>query len=330
MRRSLIAICAAGGRDGFGHAVRTTRIANALDAQGWQVTLMTSPEAIDGKGIANSAIELIHLPDLQASGNPALVYDKLTHHKDLADWMLVDSFNLDREFESSMRQVAKHIATIDGMRRPHDADLIIDPLPIDPDHSYDDPAGCRRLAGPHYLPLDPAFAKIPARAEAVVERLLVCLGGDPPKATLGAVLDAIAFSGFAGTVVLAGRNDVVDEYPFKLENHGWQSHMSEFVCGCDAAIGNSGMAAWERCAAGLPSIAFVLVDNQRKIAELLDEHKASKVIHHAPDKLPALELGGVISSFLQSPQERSLLIENGKKLCDGQGLQRLTTTLVEW
>ena len=62
--------------------------------------------------------------------------------------------------------------------------------------------------------------------------------------------------------------------------------MAELMSQSDFAIGASGSSAWERCVLGVPSISYVVADNQINIANKLQKIGALVVIK-STDQLPA-------------------------------------------
>jgi UDP-2,4-diacetamido-2,4,6-trideoxy-beta-L-altropyranose hydrolase len=51
----------------------------------------------------------------------------------------------------------------------------------------------------------------------------------------------------------------------------------------DLGLGTCGVAAWERCCAGLPSVVVVSADNQRDDAQMLHDLGAARNLGDAPD-----------------------------------------------
>ena len=82
----------------------------------------------------------------------------------------------------------------------------------------------------------------------------------------------------------------------------------------DLAIGAGGSTSWERCCLGLPTLLYVLAENQRKIAENLEELDAVKIV----DNL-GVDLQNIINdfSFWQTMSERA------QTVCDGVGVKRI-------
>ncbi|MCY0856218.1 glycosyltransferase [Cupriavidus sp. D39] len=113
------------------------------------------------------------------------------------------------------------------------------------------------------------------RGKGPVRRILLFMGGmDQDNATSTALrgLRDIAKAGVAIDVVLGAGAPHRDQVRALCENtpnarlHVQVDNMAELMASADLAIGACGSATWERCFLGLPTIAIVLADNQRRSA----------------------------------------------------------------
>jgi len=82
----------------------------------------------------------------------------------------------------------------------------------------------------------------------------------------------------------------------------------------DLAIGAGGSTSWERCCLGLPTLLYVLAENQRKIAESLEALGAVKIVDNLNENLQNL-LNNF--SLWQAMSEKAQII------CDGAGVKRI-------
>ena len=82
----------------------------------------------------------------------------------------------------------------------------------------------------------------------------------------------------------------------------------------DLAIGAGGSSSWERCCLGLPTLLYVLAENQRKIAESLEKLGAVKIVNNLKENLQ-----NILDhfTFWQTMSERAQII------CDGDGVKRI-------
>lgn len=202
------------------------------------------------------------------------------------DWLIVDHYSLDHEWESRLRTVARRIAVIDDLaNRRHDCDIIFDQNYFGAATAtrYDAlvPPACRRLLGPQFALLQPLYRLlrplIPAR-NGFVTRVLVFFGGsDLPNDTMRALqaLSAPEFAQLAVDVV-AGQNHPdrsgleawVNRRPGAALYSGLPS-LAGLTGRADLAVGGGGSTTWERACLALPAIVVTLADNQRAFSAAL-------------------------------------------------------------
>ena len=90
----------------------------------------------------------------------------------------------------------------------------------------------------------------------------------------------------------------------------------------DLAIGAGGTTSWERCALGLPTLLFVLADNQRDIAQALQTAGAVQVVD--------LEnVAAVLAALTGDPAQVQTMGRAAAAICDGAGVARVRTLLEE-
>lgn len=289
---------------GSGHVMRCLTLADALRARGADVRFITRAHVGGAQALLAQRGYACHALPMAQGATPAA--DELAHsawlgatwEEDLAqsaavladwpaDWLVVDHYALDWRWESAMRRHAAHIMAIDDVAdRRHECDLLLDQnFYCDMERRYDGlvPDACTRLLGPGYALLRPEFevaARDLRRDDGPVRRILLFMGGmDQDNATSIALrgLQDAARDGIAIDVVLGAsaphREQVralCDSMP-DVRLHVQVNNMAELMASADLAIGACGSATWERCFLGLPTIAIVLADNQRKSAADLAE-----------------------------------------------------------
>lgn len=214
-----------------------------------------------------------------------------------AAWLVVDHYALDREWQTALRPACERLMVIDDLAdRPHDCDLLLDPNIGRDEADYEGllPDSARMLLGPGYALLRPGFAvhrsaSLARRAQPVLRRLLVTLGGVDKDNTTCRVLDALDNAGLPKaleiTVVMGPHAPWLGQVRARAETMRRPtrvlvgvSDMARLMTESDLAIGAAGSTAWERCCLGLPTIQLVLAENQRKIAEALERVGAATTV----------------------------------------------------
>lgn len=194
------------------------------------------------------------------------------------DWLIVDHYALDKQWDVQMRPPVKNIMVIDDLaNRMHDCDLLLDQnLYIDMEKRYEGlvPGHCRRLLGPRYALLRPEFIearKKLRKRDGVVRRVLVFFGGCDPTNETAKAIQAIRLLGrpdIAVDVVVGSTNphkEQVKKLCSETPNTTFYcqvNNMAQLMAGADLAIGAGGSTTWERCCLGLPAITLVTAQNQ--------------------------------------------------------------------
>lgn len=205
------------------------------------------------------------------------------------DWLIVDHYAIDCRWERLMRPHCRRLMAIDDLAdRRHDCDLLLDQNlgRAREDYAPLVPLEATLLLGPTYALLRPEFAALRAsslsrRKVSGVAALLVTMGGvDKDNVTAGVlrVLASIELPESLRIEVVLGPHaphvsDVralAAEMPRPTRVFAGDADMARLMAECDLAIGAAGSTAWERCCLGLPSIQYVLSDNQRSIAAALE------------------------------------------------------------
>ncbi len=199
------------------------------------------------------------------------------------DLLVVDHYELDRSWELVLRPHVGRILVIDDLgNRMHDCDLLLDQNLHDfPDRRYCGlvPERARVFVGPKYALLRPEFSA----AQSVprtggLRRMLVFFGGVDPTNESLKVVRALRSMGtdaprtdfvlgptnpFSDTVFDAARDLACANVIRQTDD------MAELMREADLGLGTCGVAGWERCCVGLPSLVAVSADNQRDDARIL-------------------------------------------------------------
>lgn len=190
-----------------------------------------------------------------------------------SDWLVVDHYALDARWEAALRPAARRCLVIDDLAdRPHDADLLLDQsVHADAERRYRRlvTGRCDLRLGPAHALLRPVFDTPPARPrDGRVQRVLAYFGGNDQHHLAGQALQALArFPQLQADLVLGAdhpqRQALLAERVPNVQVHEFHPDLPAAMAAADLALGCCGMAAWERCAMGLPSLVCVNADNQR-------------------------------------------------------------------
>jgi UDP-2,4-diacetamido-2,4,6-trideoxy-beta-L-altropyranose hydrolase len=252
--------------------------------QGFSVQQLT---AATGLGPSSGERDLMHAIWLGVSSQQ----DCRETHDALAesgpwDWLIIDHYALDRNWESAMRDCARRIAVIDDLAdREHDCDLLLDQnLVVGMSERYEGkvPEQCVSLLGPRFALLQDAYAVL--RREVLprkgpVKRLLVFFGGSDPENLTARTLTAIEsldLTDVAVDVVVGNSNPHRAEVMAMASKipgaalHTDLPSLAPLMASADLALGAGGVTSWERCCLGLPSLVITFAANQGPVAAELD------------------------------------------------------------
>lgn len=98
------------------------------------------------------------------------------------------------------------------------------------------------------------------------------------------------------------------------------NNMAELMAQSDWAIGAAGSTSWERCCLGLPTLLLVIANNQRTIAEQLQQVGAAISLHMQEIDTPKFT---ECVAFFRQPENLAQMSEKAACLCDALGAKRV-------
>lgn len=310
---------------GTGHVMRCAALGLRLQVRGGEIHFICAalPEAflewLETQGMRVHMLPTASGGDTHAdSEQSAAIARKLG----VVDLLVVDHYALGKEWERGMRAHVHRILVIDDLAdRNHDCDVLLDQnLRKDAASRYATrvPASARQFIGPRFALLRQEFdnSALLRQRDGVLRQLLVFFGGtDPGNQSLKAVtaLKMLGDKAPQTTLVLGAahtQRDLIEAQSVGLKCLsvlGFTDRMSALMSEADLAIGTCGVAAWERCAVGLPSIVVVTAENQREDAEILHDMGA---VEHLGDA-NAVGAERLASALLAIQKDPSRLLAMG-------------------
>lgn len=261
------------------------------------------------------------------------------------DWLVLDHYGLDAEWEQCLRPVCGQIMAIDDLaNRKHDVDVLLDQNlgKVEQDYQGLVSKSCKLLLGPSYALLRPDFialrsASISRRSQGKLRKLLITMGGVDLDNATEAVLRALNQCSFVdsieATVVVGSTAPWLDQVreltrnlSFSIELLVNVNNMAELMRDADLAIGAAGSTSWERCCLGLPTLQLVLADNQRPIASALSQAGAAHLVNRTNLNE---SLGLSINELLQDSAKLVRMSNLSANVTDGKGVERVVQHLCE-
>lgn len=313
-----------------------------LEGKGFEVLRLPAPDARAGAG-AGAASAGYRSPYAEWLGvsqarDASETLNALEQLRIKPDWVIVDNYALDGEWEKGIRRCADRLMVIDDLAdRTHDCDILLDQNLYDnSDERYESllPATCIRLLGPRYALLRPEFLQFREKIrerDGAVGRLLVGFGGSDPTNETEKVLEAILElrrDDIAVDVILGQLNPYRERIASRFGKQGnfvlhvQPRNIGELMARADLAIGAAGVSTWERCCLGLPSIVISVAENQAESAATLGSRGC--VFYVGPSgSVTTRSLWHVLSALLERREYLAHLARVSMALVDGKGASRI-------
>jgi len=271
---------------------------------------------------------------IQDAKSCQIVLEKLQPH-----WLIVDHYSLDRTWQVALQATYSKLMVIDDLSdRYHQCDILLDQTFDRKNEDYISwvPDSCKLLLGAKYALLRPEFAQqretsLKRRQASKVENILITMGGVDPDNVTGMILEAINDCDLPVDVtilvVMGATAPHIESVKiqaqcmrFKTIVKSGVNNMAELMTNADIGIGAAGSTSWERCCLGLPSLLFVLAENQKLIAKNLQEKKVVRLFENAEQFCEQLKL---LSSELMEYSS------NASQVTDGKGVERVVREIYE-
>ena len=340
MKKNLFIRVDASPEIGIGHIMRCLTLAQELKNNFDKIIFLTRKDSGDfTETIMKNEFEVIFIP---TNNDSDIIKNLITTYSENKNFLLIDHYDIDSNFESSLKNIFERIFVIDDLaNRKHDCDLLIDQNYYrDLNQRYEKliQNGTIALLGPKYAIIRAEFRKINKKAikkNSQIKKILVSFGGSDPTNECKKALDALCSIGNSKfeIVVVAGiynhkfeqLKKLYEKYSnIKIYRH--VNDLSRLMLNSDLFIGAGGTTTWERFYMGLPSIVTIISDDQKESIEFLSD--MGHIIN--------LGLAKNVTSkiYIQTLQKlNSDLIYNmslhNQKLVDGNGSNRIKKQIIE-
>lgn len=366
-----------------GHIMRCLAIARACSKQNARITFIVSDEEsltllrerFDVPG--EFGIHCLHsnyqrmyeelpalLSYLRAEADSAHTMPRMsaaaTEPKDTKPWIFIDSYFATPAYFAALRS---HCLTayLDDLRSfPCEVDLVI---------HYDTDADCihykdtvRKLLGAGYTPLREQFEQPAYTVRPFVQNILLSTGGTDPYGVAEHLLKDIfrntdkaylPLSDCDYHIVTGKANSryhalaAMTEANAHIHIHEGVSDMASLMASCDLAVSAGGTTLCELCAVGVPTVSYLMAENQRTAVETF---AAKELIPFAgdirgksfpktstnfsPESLPdinSLTLKNILTFLTQmsdNAEARKKSSLSMRAFLDGQGAKRIAEALL--
>ena len=340
MKKNLFIRVDASPEIGIGHIMRCLTLAQELKNNFDKIIFLTRKDSGDfTETIMKNEFEVIFIP---TNNDSDIIKNLITTYSENKNFLLIDHYDVDSNFESSLKNIFEKIFVIDDLaNRKHDCDLLIDQNYYrDLNHRYKKliQNDTITLLGSKYAIIRPEFRNINKKTikkNSQIKKILVSFGGSDPTNECKKALDALCsiennqFEIVAIVGIYNNKFERLKKLYEKYSNIKIYRHvndLSQLMLNSDLFIGAGGTTTWERFYMGLPSIVIVISDDQKESIEFLSD--MGHIIN--------LGLAKNVTSkiYIQTLQKlNSDLIYNmslnNQKLVDGNGSNRIKKQIIE-
>lgn len=261
------------------------------------------------------------------------------------DWLVVDHYALDHQWEKAMHPHCKRLMVIDDLAdRVHDCNLLLDQNlgRTKADYRLLTPTRATVLVGPQYALLRPEFSalreySLARRTHPQLKHLLITLGGVDRDNVTGLVLSALTNcelpSDLEITVVMGPHapwleqiKKMTDAVPRPTRVLVNVKNMGQLMADSDLVISAAGGTAWELCALGLPTWTLAIAKNQEAAALALQAAEATQLLSLSclqDDLIRAINLAKFECHLLD-------MQANASQICDGSGAKKIVARLARY
>jgi len=292
---------------GSGHLMRCLTLANQLRDRSKILFVCRDLECNLSSLVKENSFDLILLPR-EDEDEKLIAYEKWLTVKpkidaeqtkvlvtDLdVDYLIIDSYAIDEEWENIIRPYVGKIMVIDDLaNRKHNCDILLDQnYYSDMDTRYHGLVhdNCQLLLGPQYVLLREEFYEARKKMrirDGIIKNILVFFGGSDLTNETMKVLEVLKELNRQDIIVnvVAGSSNknknAIEWFCNQNKNMNYLcqvNNMAAFMNQADLGIGAGGSTTWERCFLGLPTIVIAIAQNQIKISEDCDEYGIIKYI----------------------------------------------------
>jgi UDP-2,4-diacetamido-2,4,6-trideoxy-beta-L-altropyranose hydrolase len=306
-----------------------------IQSRGFDVSILHNVQTEDEYMLDNASIPQ-HSKWLGANWQTDAVQTRDWLDQRKPDWLIVDHYALDHQWETYQHSVVGRIMVIDDLAdRYHQCDLLLDQTYGETEARYANlvPPKTLVLAGARYALLRKEFdldTSVLKREKHTRDsrHLLITLGGSDPANITQQIIQALqGWRDDLGKVtVIAGHSNPhlqslqAMTSPFDITLLAGVNNMADIMRHHDLAVGASGCSTWERCALGMPTVALVTAENQQTIIKRLESTAAVKRLDppYTSEKLQAC-----IEPWLNDRSAYLKAVDACFGICDGKGTERV-------
>ncbi|MBB6215730.1 UDP-2,4-diacetamido-2,4,6-trideoxy-beta-L-altropyranose hydrolase [Anaerosolibacter carboniphilus] len=325
---------------GMGHIMRCLSLAREFRRSGKRIFFICKQAAGIVK-IIEEGFEVVRLEnespyshsgsDLEKEADNII---KIVQAEDIKVF-IIDKYDISADYLLKIKRHVKKLVYIDDLKKfIYPVDIIINGNITSTYINYEKYSEDQHLLlGPMYNLIREEFRDLPKKKinENVRSVMLTTGGSDPDQIVLkflDIILSDTELTSLKIHVIIGNLfTHVTDLKKIELQNecvilHENISRISEIMDQVDVAISAGGTTLYELNACGVPTLAFVMADNQEFLVEKMHE-KGYVISLGWFHQLEATMFLDQFKVFMKDHKLRENMSERGKKLVDGRGVERI-------
>jgi UDP-2,4-diacetamido-2,4,6-trideoxy-beta-L-altropyranose hydrolase len=258
-------------------------------------------------------------------------------------WIVLDGYHFREEYQESLKLQGYNLLVIDDMAhlKRYYADVVVNQNVYAKGLRYHVEGDARLLLGCEYGILRSEFLswkEWERKSPDIARRILVTLGGSDPFNTTRTVIDGIGRTGRSDLevrVIVGPQNpnrfsivQTLDKCRFHHEVLQSPEGMDRLIAWADMAVSGGGTTCLEMAYMGLPNLIVILAENQRLVAEGMEEAGCSRNLGRF-ENLTIEKTAEAMNRILCDKKARDSMREAGRAMVDGRGTDRILNALEE-
>jgi len=309
-----------------------------LRAAGYSVAILRKPHMVNGSEAAESYAAALGVSQHQDAAETKNAISEFA-----PDWLVVDHYSLDHEWENFLRDSVGKIFVIDDLaNRAHDCDLLLDQNWFGSvmRSRYDGlvPATCTRLLGPRYALIQAPYRYLReclTPTDGHLRRILLFFGAVDSHDQTAAALRSLCIPSLSDIIVdvvigyanqnHAGLALLADQRP-GVHLYRQMPSLAGLMAKADLMLGAGGSTTWERCCLGLAGIVVSAAQNQLRFTRELAEEGVHFYLGPAVS-VKETDWSAAIEGLRHTPDKIRFFSDSSRRFVDGLGAMRISALI---
>lgn len=255
------------------------------------------------------------------------------------DWIVTDHYEINSEYIKTIKDNGFNVLSIDDTAQTYYApDIVVNQNIGSEKLKFRSDKNTRLLLGPKYVMIrDELLKREKKRYHEDVKTILVTLGGmayDTLTIQILRLLKEIIDDSVQIIVVIGPLNRVKSDLKSEMNRLSDSNFrfvfsprtMLDLYLESDIAISAGGSSCYELSYFGIPNIIITIASNQLNIAKELDKENVSIYLGRNEDFSPNRFKENILK-IIDDKSLRKKMVENGKRLVDGNGKKRIVDVM---